>query len=65
MKYKVIKHFQWGKLRLEKGQIIEIRTIDLNNIEVFVQHSPNNKQLVNPKSISGMLQLKNIEKYNY
>jgi len=63
MKYKVLKHFQWGRLKLEKDQIILITESDNTNSLVSINHYPEKSQLINSKAIQGMISLKKIERY--
>ncbi len=59
-KYTVLKHFQWGKLLLEKGSIILITKQDEELATVFVEHYPDKSQVIGVKAIEGMMLLKNI-----
>jgi hypothetical protein len=69
-KFKVITYFQWGNLKLDKGQIILIipHNPPGNNYAqdasmVSVEHYPEKKQLVSTKAIESMISLQKIERY--
>lgn len=61
-KYKVIKYFQWGDLKLDKGQIIHIESKNDGSL-VSVAHYPEKNQFVSTKAIESMIFLKKIEEY--
>ncbi|MCA9370042.1 hypothetical protein KC686_02705 [Candidatus Woesebacteria bacterium] len=65
MKYKALKYFQWGHLKLDKGQILEITEIDAGSVMVSVQHYPQKNQLVDRKAVKSMVFLGKVEKYPY
>jgi len=62
-KYKVIQYFQWGNLKLDKGQVILAEIKDNGNSLITVEHYPEEIQLVSTKSIESMIFLKKIERY--
>lgn len=69
-KYKVLQYFQWGNLKLDKGQIVIIKSHNPpgNNYAsdasmVSVEHYPEKNQLVTTKAVETMVFLKKIEKY--
>jgi hypothetical protein len=61
-KYKVINYFQWGRLKLDKGQVILIEESDKNNSLVRLEHYPEKSQLVSSKAVTSMVSLNKIEK---
>ncbi len=63
MKYKVLQHFQWGQLKLEKNQIILITKSDDNSSLVSINRYPEKSQLINTKAVESMISLKKIERY--
>lgn len=70
MKYKVLQYFQWGNLKLDKGQIIIIEPHNppRNNYAqdvslVSAEHYPEKKQLISTRAIESMISLKKIERY--
>lgn len=62
-KYKVLKHFQWGTLKLEKNQIILIEAKDDKTSVVSVEHYPDKNQVVSSKAVESMIFLQKIERY--
>ena len=64
-KYKVIKYFRWGNLKLNKGQIIIVENKKNENGHslVSIEHYPEKKQFVVAEAIETMVFLKKIEKY--
>lgn len=65
-KYKVLKYFQWGRLKLDKGQIIVIsdyHEYDDDRVLVSVEHYPEKNQPVALGAVEGMVLLKKIEEY--
>lgn len=62
-KYKVINYFQWGNLKLDKGQILHIEDQGEGRSMVSIEHYPDKNQLVGTSAIEGMMLLKKIEKY--
>jgi len=62
-KYKVINYFQWGKLKLNKNQVLCVEKKDSQTSLVYIEHYPEKSQLVNTKAVESMIFLKKIEEY--
>jgi hypothetical protein len=62
-KYKVLQYFQWGRLKLEKGQHILIREREGENSIVSIEHYPDKSQPVGVGAKESMILLKKIEEY--
>ncbi len=69
-KYKVLQYFQWGKLQLDKGQILIIEPHNAPDASfaqdaslVTVEHYPDKQQLVATRAIENQIKLKKIERY--
>jgi len=63
-KYKVLEYLQWGRLNLEKNQIIIIQNLDDKQTSlVYVEHHLEEKQVVSTRAVDSMIFLKKIEKY--
>lgn len=63
MKYKVLQYFQWGRLKLEKGQSIDIEHIDHKTAEIRTSHNPTQIQPINQRAIETMIQLGKIAQF--
>lgn len=64
IKYKILDYFQWGELKLNKGQIILVEEQDNGDSMVSVEHYPDRNQLVNSQAVISMEYLEKIEKIN-
>ncbi|MBD3279366.1 MAG: hypothetical protein GF390_01500 [Candidatus Pacebacteria bacterium] len=63
MKYKVLQYFEWGRLKLEKGQIIIIENNSDGTATVSIKHYPDKSQTVSSQAVDSMVNLKRIKKY--
>ena len=61
-KFKVITDFQWGKLKLNKGQIISIEQKSDGSAVVLPMFHSDLSQLISSKAVESMVFLKKIEK---
>lgn len=62
-KYKVISYFQWGDLKLDKGQILLIENQSTERSLVSIEHYPEKNQIVSTKAVESMVFLQKIIKY--
>lgn len=61
-KYKVIDYFQWGKLSLEKGQVITVEDHpDWENSSIVTIYGTNKTQPVSKKAEETMVYFKKIK----
>ena len=63
MKYKVLDYFEWGQLKLDKGQIIVIENQDDGDALVYVEHYPEKSQVISGQAMTNMVSLKKIKEY--
>lgn len=62
-KYKILQYFQWGRLKLEKGQHILIKEKKGENSIVSIEHYPNKSQPIGSKAVESMISLNKIKEY--
>lgn len=65
-KYKVLQHFTWGKLSLDKGKTVLIDDLGKNEIGnetsvVYKEYKSEEKQIISTKAIASMIKMKKID----
>ncbi|PIY80772.1 MAG: hypothetical protein COY80_01240 [Candidatus Pacebacteria bacterium CG_4_10_14_0_8_um_filter_42_14] len=60
--FKAIHYFQWGNLKLKKGEALLIEELDRDRSLVTVKHHPDKTLIVSTKAVENMVFLKKIER---
>ncbi len=62
-KYTVKKHFSWGSLRLEPGQILIVEPHNEERLLVRVDGPGEDHIFVTPKALAALVKIQSIEAY--